>query len=111
MNRIYKHNPDMVYRDIEGEYLLVPVRQSVSDMDDYIYRLDKTGAWIWKLLDGRRSIGGIVDEVAGVSGADRHTVEKDILEYIENLVEADAVILATREGEAPTEPNPRDPGG
>ena len=95
MDRIYKRNPDMVFRDICDEYLLVPVRQSVSDMDDYIYRLDEMGAWIWRLLDGRRSVGGIIETAAAAYDADRSEIERDILEYLENLVEAGAVILVT----------------
>ena len=51
LERRYAKDPNMVFRDIEGEMILVPIRRRTADLES-IYTLNETGARIWELLDG-----------------------------------------------------------
>ena len=42
-------------RQIAGEYILVPIRQSAGEVES-IYTLNEVGTRIWELLDGQRSL-------------------------------------------------------
>jgi hypothetical protein len=51
---------DLVTRSILGETILVPVRINAGDLDA-IYTLNEVGTVIWDLLDGKSSVGQIIE--------------------------------------------------
>ncbi len=50
------------------------------------FDLDETAATVLELVDGRRSIGSIVDALAARFDADRAVIEADVLEMLSELV-------------------------
>ena len=50
------------------------------------FDLDETAATVLELVDGRRSIEQIVDELAARFDADRAVIEADVLEMLTELV-------------------------
>lgn len=74
-------------RIMDGEAVLVhPGRGEVKV-------LNELGAEIWKRLDGRHSVGEIVDELLGAYAVDRSDLEGDVLRFMENLRERDLVAV------------------
>ena len=51
---IYRQDDSFVSRRIEGEVILVPIRQNVADLES-IYTLSEVGAYVWEQIDGRRT--------------------------------------------------------
>jgi hypothetical protein len=45
--------PHVVSRTVAGETLLVPVKSGTAALD-YIFLLNKVGAFLWQQLDGKR---------------------------------------------------------
>ena len=62
INAIPKKNSKIVARKTGSEYVLVPVRDNIADMEA-VYTLNETGAFIWDLIDGKRSIKEIAEEL------------------------------------------------
>ena len=60
MAAVLKKSENIVFRRIEDEYILVPIRSNAADLD-YIYTLDEVGARIWELIDGARTVSDIRD--------------------------------------------------
>jgi len=87
---VFRKDPDIVFRKISGEYILVPIRHRVGDLDN-IYTLNETAARVWELIDGRRSVGDIRDAIAGEFEADGAQVLSDIEECLRQLQEMKAV--------------------
>lgn len=52
---VYAKNPAFVQRDVAGECILVPIRRTLTEANS-IYVLNDTGAAIWNLFDGCRSL-------------------------------------------------------
>lgn len=52
-----------VARQIAGETLIVPVRDSVADLDA-IYTLNEVGSRIWQLIEGPTPIGQIARRIS-----------------------------------------------
>ena len=50
--KVYKKSDSIVSRKIADEFILVPIRQNVGDMES-IYALNETSARIWELIDGK----------------------------------------------------------
>jgi pyrroloquinoline quinone biosynthesis protein D len=50
------------------------------------FDLDEIATEVLKLVDGERSVGAIVDELAIKFDADRKTIEADVIEMLADLV-------------------------
>lgn len=82
-----KKSEDVVSRKIGDEYILVPIAASVADVES-IFSLNETGAAVWDLIDGKRSLGDIVaiiEEDFETAGQD---VEADVISLIHEMIEA-----------------------
>lgn len=63
MDAVYSKNPDVVFRKIAGEFILVPIRQKAVDLKS-IFTLNETAAFIWEAIDGKSDVSFIKDRVA-----------------------------------------------
>ena len=91
---VYKPSDDLVVREIEGQLILVPIAAGIGDMQDELYTLNETARAIWAKLDGRRTLGAVVSELAGEYPAPPDTIEADVLGLVEELVKRRMVVPA-----------------
>ena len=80
----------MVFRRIADEYILVPIRKNVGDVES-LFTLNPMGAQIWELIDGRRRVEEIRDLIVGEFDVSREEAEEDLLVLLEQLGEIGAV--------------------
>ena len=90
LTKRFTQDPTYVYRRIADESLLVPIRQQVADLQ-YIYVLNPVANRIWELLDGKRSMAEVRDQVLEEYEVSPQELEQDLQEYIEELQEIAAV--------------------
>jgi hypothetical protein len=84
MGPIYSKNPDVVFRKIADEFILVPVRQKVVDLKS-IYTLNEVGAFLWEQLDGRKDVAQVQESVLESFDADPLQVAPDIRDMLAQL--------------------------
>jgi len=84
LSSIPSHSPAVVYRRINDEYLLIPLTGNIADMDS-LYRLTETGAFIWELVDGERTISDITSKVVEEFDVEPEIAEKDALEFFREI--------------------------
>jgi hypothetical protein len=82
--------PDLVYRRIGDECLLVPIRSQTADLN-YIFVLNPVAGRIWELLDMERSIREIRDIIASEYEVTPQETETDLVEFLQQLQEIDGV--------------------
>ena len=92
----FSKRDDLVTRSITGETIIVPIQGHVGDLDG-IYTLNDVGTTIWDLIDGKVSVGQIVDAVRNEYDVAPEVAEKDVIELIGSLEEA-GLICANDEG-------------
>ena len=63
--KILKKNKDTVYREIAGETILVNMDSFNEGKEGKIFLLNETGTEIWELIDGKRTMEDIVNELCG----------------------------------------------
>ena len=80
LSSIPSHSPDVVFRRINDEFLLIPLTDNIADMDS-LYRLTETGAFIWELIDGELAISDITSKVAEEFDVEQDVAENDILGF------------------------------
>ena len=100
LEKIYQRNENFVFRRIEGETILVPIRGNVSDLD-CIYSLNPVGALVWERLDGSADLKAIRGVITAEYDVGKRKAEADLLEFIRDMKAIGAVAAVERrvEGE------------
>jgi len=86
-NSCFIKGKDLVTRSIDGETIIVPIKNKVGDLNS-IYTLNEIGTMIWELIDGKKSVSKIVEAVDNTYEVKLEEVEKDTLEFLNSLEEA-----------------------
>ena len=94
LGQIYRRNDSFVFRRIEGETILVPIRDNVGDLD-CIYSLNPVGALVWEHLDGSHDLDAIKNRIAAEYDVCDNDVQADVLSFI-NEMKTIAAVEAVR---------------
>ena len=76
-----KRSPEIAWRSVEDEAVLVDPKNGT------VYPLNPVAAFCWRRCDGRLSAAEIIDEAFGEFEADERQIEKDLADFIEQLLE------------------------
>jgi len=82
--RIYSKNPELVFRKIASESILVPIRHKTGDLES-IYTLNEVGGRIWELVDGKRSVLEICEVIAEEFCVTPQEAEEDAISFLKQL--------------------------
>ena len=93
LNTIYQKDSNMVYRRIADEYILVPIRQQVADLN-CIYTLNEIGAFIWELIDGKSNIKQILKNITAAYDVEEKAAKDDLISFISQLLKIKAIDVA-----------------
>lgn len=98
MDQVFRCNDNFVFRRIEGETILVPIRANVGDLD-CLYSLNAVGARIWESIDGARDLGAVRDRLVAEYDVDAGEAEADLLAFVAEMAAIEALIpVESREG-------------
>jgi len=86
----FAKDPAFVARAIVDEMVLVPIRQTASDLDS-IYTLNAVGSRIWELVDGQRRGTDIRDVIVAEFDVSPEEAEADLVEFLQMLEQIGAV--------------------
>jgi hypothetical protein len=84
MKSVLSRSSSVVTRKTGNEYVLVPVTDNIADMDS-VYTLNETGAFIWEQIDGKRTVGEIIEKIIIEYEIDEKKAVSDLFSFIENM--------------------------
>jgi len=90
IDRIFRKNENFVFRQIDDETILVPIKNNVGDMGS-IYNLNEVGAYVWEYLDGEKTLFDIKNLVVGEFEVSLEDAECDLLEFVNQLEKIEAI--------------------
>lgn len=90
---VLKQADEVVFRKIEEEYLLMPLASTGDDVDS-LYNLNPTGGAIWEKIDGKKTLGDIVDELHAEYDRDRETIESEVMAFVHEVEAAGLLKIA-----------------
>ena len=90
LEKRYTKDPNIVSRQIAGEYILVPISQSADEVES-IYTLNEVAARIWELLDGELCLNEIRDMIVTEFEVTPDEATADLLEFLQQLESLSAV--------------------
>lgn len=88
-DKILRKNDAVVSRKIADELFLVPVKGSLADMQR-IFTLNPVAEYIWQELD-KKDLNEICNGIVSRFEVGREQAERDIREFITELIEADLI--------------------
>ena len=87
----YVRSSRVIAREVDGEILLVPLRDRIADLDDVLFVLpDPVAGRVWGLLEEPRTLDELTAAVTGEFEVDDATARGDLLEFLEHLVHVQA---------------------
>lgn len=84
-NISYQANPGCILREIAGENILIPAGKNDTDADR-LFMLNETGLFLWNQMQTPKTIEQLVDNVKKSFDEKEEVLEKDIAEFIKNLL-------------------------
>ena len=90
LDRVYQKNQNFVFRQIDDETLLVPIKDNVGDLGS-IYNLNPVAAFVWQHLDGEKTLNDIKDLMTGEFEVSDPDAEQDLTEFVGHLEKIDAI--------------------
>lgn len=90
LDSVYARNERVVSRKMVDELILVPIRQSVAEMQS-LYTLNEVGARVYELIDGTRPVREIVEAIVAEFDVAFETAEADVREFIDQLLRIESI--------------------
>ena len=91
LQKKYRRNENFVYRKIQDETILVPIKDNVGDMGS-IYNLNEVAAFIWERLDGEKRLLDIESMILDEFQVSPEQAQEDLREFVSQLKEIDAIL-------------------
>ena len=77
--RIPVQNPDVAWRMVDDECIIVDPQGSQATV------LNPVGSRIWELVDGKRNVGSIVEQILAEYAVDADRADADALGFVDEL--------------------------
>jgi transcription antitermination factor NusG len=90
MNIVFKKSENIASRKIADEYILVPISRSIADVNS-IYSLNETAGFIWGLLNGKRSVEEVRNEIVREYDVSDDEAREDVEAFLQQLIEIGAI--------------------
>jgi hypothetical protein len=83
-DRIYRRAPGILFRAVNDRAFLIPIRSGTADMNELL-TLNSTGAHLWPLLDGHRSVQTLLEALANHFEITATQAESDLHHWLDEL--------------------------
>ncbi len=88
---VLRKNKNMVTRVIDDETILLPIYKT-SDEINSIYTLNRVASRVWKLINGKRTLGEIKKQILKDFDTIPEEVSKEMAKFLKDLKEIKAVV-------------------
>ena len=97
LDAVYAPSEDAVAREVQGEFIIIPITSGIGGLEDEIFSLNETGKAIWDKLDGKRSLDDIIKELSLEFEALSDEIEKDVMGLAEELLKRRILVEVKRD--------------
>lgn len=78
-------------------YLVPPLSWVIRINRTHRFQLDRLGAWVWNLCDGKRRVEEITDEFAARFQLSFHEARISVTSYVKDLTQRGALVLVVEQ--------------
>jgi len=91
VDQVFQKNENFVFRQIDDETILVPIKDNLGDMGS-IYNLNDVGAFVWKHLNGKASLADVKNMILETFEVSEREADADLSDFVNQLKEIDAIL-------------------
>ena len=95
LNAVYAPSEDVVARNIQGEFIIIPITSGIGD-DDAIFTLNEQGRAIWDKLSSKKSLREAVNCLCLEFDASGTEIEKDVLGLVKELLKRKILVKISK---------------
>ena len=96
LDKVYAPSEEVVAREVQGEFIIVPIISGIADMEDELFSLNESGRAIWNRLDGKRSLKDVTDELSLEFEASSEELVRDVTGIVEELLKRRILVEVKR---------------
>jgi len=96
LNNRYMPSEDVVAREVQGEFIIIPITSGVGDSEDEFFTLNETGRAVWSRLDGKKTLQEVAKDLEIEFKAGQGEIEKDVLGIAEELLSRNMVVTCSK---------------
>ncbi|MDD5595208.1 MAG: PqqD family protein [Candidatus Omnitrophica bacterium] len=96
LEKIYVPSQDVVARQVQGEFIIIPITSGIGDLEDEIFTLNETGRAIWDRLDGKKNLKQVAKDLSADFDAESNAIEKDLLGLTQELIKRKMLVEVGR---------------
>jgi ACT domain-containing protein len=85
LNAIYAPSEDVVAREVQGEFIIIPIASGIGE-EDNIFTLNEFGRAIWDKLDSKKSLKEVVSSLCLRFDASGREIKEDVLGLVKELL-------------------------
>ena len=86
LDKVYALSENVVAREVQGEFIIIPITSGIGDLEDEIFSLNETGRAVWDGLDGKRNLKDVAVLLSVAFEAPAVEIEKDVLGLSQELL-------------------------
>ena len=94
VNKAYMPSEDVVAREIQGEFIIIPIASGIGDLEDDLFTLNETGRAIWCKLNGRGNLKEIAKDLSLEFEGSPDEIEKDVIGLVKELLKRRMLVEA-----------------
>ena len=84
LSRKYRKKFECLIKQVDNEYLLIPVNQDTVDLDT-AFVLSETGAFIFDHLDGNHSVSDIIRMIFENFDVTEEEAREDVISFLDQI--------------------------
>lgn len=86
LESIYRPSEDVVAREVQGEFLIIPVASGIAESEDEIFTLNESARVIWNRLDGKKTLQEVISGLSLEFEATPAEIKEDVLGFSDELL-------------------------
>mgnify|MGYP001618168408 CR=1 FL=1 len=96
LETVYLPSEDMVIREMQGEFVIIPLKYGMADLEDEVFKLSGTAKAMWDKLNARKTLREIAQELNLEYDAPLELIERDLLQLAEELLKRRMLVAVSR---------------
>lgn len=96
LDTVYMPSEDMLVKQIQGEFVIIPLRRGVADLEDVFFKLNADAKAMWDKLDGKKTLKEVAQELILEYDAALELMERELLELAEEFLKMGMLVSVKR---------------
>lgn len=86
LDSVYAKSKDVVAREIQGEFIIIPITAGLQNLGEAIYTLNETGRSVWNKIDAKRNLRKVIKDLALDFTGSSKEIENDVIGLTQALL-------------------------